>query len=62
MKWLQPHKKFILDNGNAFEGLPELTNSNGKLCKFSCETQAWSVATLLDAMRDLHNYEPSGSA
>jgi len=35
-------------------GLPELTNAGGAPCRFSCTSQAWSSATLLDALYDLH--------
>lgn len=51
MKWLLPHQKHLLTD--PWEGLPELTNSHGKPCPDSCTTQAWSVATILDALRDL---------
>mmetsp|Transcript_19591 Transcript_19591/g.35971 ORF Transcript_19591/g.35971 Transcript_19591/m.35971 type:complete len:1576 (-) Transcript_19591:43-4770(-) len=33
--------------------LPELTNAEGKKCPFSCESQAWSIGTLLDVYLDL---------
>lgn len=35
---------------NDFAGLPELTNRDGSLCRDSCATQAWSSATILDAL------------
>nr|XP_055038988.1 glycogen debranching enzyme-like isoform X1 [Misgurnus anguillicaudatus] len=38
---------------SPWKGLPELTNENGRYCPFSCETQAWSIATVLDALYDL---------
>jgi glycogen debranching enzyme len=56
MEWLMPHREYILSHGNKYEGLPELTNSNGKYCPDSCVTQAWSVSTILDALRDLYYF------
>ncbi|KAI7792667.1 putative glycogen debranching enzyme-like, partial [Triplophysa rosa] len=38
---------------SPWKGLPELTNENGEYCPFSCKTQAWSIATVLDALYDL---------
>jgi len=32
--------------------LPEMTNDNGGYCPFSCHAQAWSIATILEAIYD----------
>lgn len=50
-KILSRHYEFI--ENDVWMGLPELTNSNGSYCRDSCRTQAWSIATLLDALYDI---------
>lgn len=51
-KHLLPHIKHLRES--PFRGLPELTNTNGSKCEASCDTQAWSLATVLDAVYDVH--------
>ncbi len=41
---------------DSWRGLPELMNKENIQCPGSCKTQAWSVATLLEALFNLDNY------
>lgn len=50
MQFLIPHQKYY--QKCAWMSLPELTNENGSYCSHSCEAQAWSVATILEAMNN----------
>lgn len=43
-------------NSNGWKSLPELTNRNGEECHYSCPSQAWSVACVLEVFYDLANY------
>ena len=52
-KILLPHKEYI--KSNEWSGIPELTNSNNSICKDSCRTQAWSIATILQSLDFLEN-------
>ncbi|XP_021468712.2 glycogen debranching enzyme isoform X2 [Oncorhynchus mykiss] len=38
---------------SSWKGLPELTNENGQNCPFSCESQAWSISTVLEVLHDM---------
>lgn len=42
---------------SEWKSLPELTSSNGKLCPDSCPAQAWSCATILEAIYDLQQIQ-----
>jgi glycogen debranching enzyme len=44
-------------NSTDWKSLPELTNRNGQECSFSCDAQAWSVATTLEVFYDLCQLE-----
>jgi len=48
VRWLREHRAMLQEG--AWRSLPELTNSAGKTCHHSCPAQAWSLATLLDAL------------
>ena len=57
VKHLLPHQKHMLKS-DPWHSLPELTNSSGKPCPHSCPAQAWSIATILDALHRLGSYKP----
>jgi glycogen debranching enzyme len=45
--YLRNHMKHLVSS--PYLGLPELTNSDGGYCEASCQSQAWSMATILEA-------------
>lgn len=51
LRHLLAHQKHL--GSEKWHSLPELTNSSGKFCADSCRAQAWSIATILDAVIDL---------
>ncbi|KAK9504313.1 hypothetical protein O3M35_010677 [Rhynocoris fuscipes] len=51
-KWLG--RLWVSLRDSDWRGLPELTNENGAYCPDSCPTQAWSAATILEVLYDLH--------
>ena len=51
---LYNHNKYI--NNDEWMSLPELTNYNGAKCYASCESQTWSIATVLDAVKRIEAY------
>lgn len=50
MSYFTNHKTYI--RNNEWISLPELTNQNGDFCEFSCPSQAWSTAAVLEACYD----------
>ena len=50
-KKLIPFEVYI--QKDKWSGLPELTNKNGSYCEGSCPTQAWSIATIIEALDEL---------
>lgn len=45
----------VLDS-SEWKSLPELTSSDGSICRDSCSAQTWSTATILEAVYDLQQY------
>eukprot|EP00933_Yihiella_yeosuensis_P052310 TRINITY_DN50347_c0_g1_i1.p1 TRINITY_DN50347_c0_g1~~TRINITY_DN50347_c0_g1_i1.p1 ORF type:complete len:796 (+),score=125.18 TRINITY_DN50347_c0_g1_i1:129-2390(+) len=51
MQWLLHHRLMLKES--PWRSLPELTNSKGLVCEHSCPAQAWSLATILSALRTI---------
>lgn len=52
IRLLKPHEHHIARS--PWKGLPELTNANGEFCPASCACQAWSIATIQEAIYYLY--------
>jgi glycogen debranching enzyme len=52
---LAEHRRHVEESAEG--ALPELTHAGGGFCAASCAVQAWSGATLLDALHDAHALE-----
>lgn len=52
---LADHRRHI--QHDSWAGLPELTNKDGTFCRDSCESQAWSTSTILDALFDVYQLQ-----
>ncbi|KAL4459433.1 hypothetical protein ABPG74_018046 [Tetrahymena malaccensis] len=50
MSYLANHKRHIIKS--EWLSLPEMTNQNGEYNNFSCQSQAWSIATLVEVCYD----------
>jgi len=55
-RFMRRHREMLLKE-SLWAALPELTNENGAHCPDSCPSQAWSFATLLDTLYELHFIE-----
>ena len=44
--------KYIKED--KWKGLPELMNKDNSFCPGSCNTQAWSIATLVEALYEMN--------
>jgi glycogen debranching enzyme len=48
---ISPHAKYLkIDD---WKGLPEIMNKDNSNCPGSCNTQAWSIATLIESLFEL---------
>ena len=51
MALLQTQARFLYSND--WGSLPELTNKNGEINSFSCQSQAWSISSMLLALNPI---------
>ena len=49
---LNPHMKYIKED--KWKGLPELMNKDNSICPESCNTQAWSIAVIVEALYEMN--------
>ncbi|OXA50784.1 Glycogen debranching enzyme [Folsomia candida] len=52
---ISKHWRYV--QASPWKGLPELTNLDGAECWGSCRVQAWSMATMLEVIKDLTELE-----
>ncbi|XP_049783705.1 glycogen debranching enzyme isoform X1 [Schistocerca cancellata] len=52
-------KHFTVLQTSPWRGLPELTNKDGAYCNHSCQTQAWSMASIIEVLHDLNQLQES---
>lgn len=48
---LQEHIKYI--QSDEWSSLPEITNKNGESNQYSCHAQAWSISSMLMALKHI---------
>lgn len=48
---LQEHIKYI--KSDEWSSLPEITNKNGEYNQYSCHAQAWSISSMLMALKHI---------
>lgn len=53
MSLLQEHIKYL--ESNEWCSLPEITNKNGEANQFSCHAQAWSISSILMALKEIES-------
>lgn len=51
MALLQNHARYLYSND--WGSLPELTNKNGEKNAFSCQSQAWSISSIILALNSI---------
>jgi len=50
-------RHYVQLSDSVWRSLPELTNTNGAYCHFSCQAQAWSMGCILEVLHDIKTLE-----